>query len=613
MNTKAKKYSVTVGVPAYNEEKNILNTLRSVLSQKGDLFELQKIIVMNDNSTDATEIIVRDFIRDKRIIELVSDGNRRGHKERLQQLYDLNTSDILITFDADLVLSGLNVIEELVRIFSNDPKAMLVTAHEEPLKPHGFMPLVIYYHHILWNEIRLSVKSNDHIQNLYGGASALRKSFADSIIIPKQLTSAQGHLYISAKKRDGFRYAKKALVYYRPVATLADFRKQGTRAAISNQKKLAELYGQWVYAIYKIPAKYKIRGTVRLFLKHPVYTLFALLLGVWLRLFPKKDKLYDKGLWKPLSSSKDAIVGWNSSDKFPAHISDKTLTVGIPTYVGGPSLVRAAESIRASTGVENFRLIVAVDGNPLRPEIESALQNLDVEIVLAGVRGGQVARLKQIIYMCRTELVILTQDDIIFEPDAISKLVNAFAKNPKLTMANANVMPMHAETIIEKVQHSGTRIGKYIAMRWNGGDNYLSANGRCQAFRVKWAKKLEIPEEVINSDAFAYFRNKKLGGSYRYIQDAVVYDKSPLFIAEYVKQNKKFQYSANELARYFGEEIRREYSPTAVLRAKAIFMEGAHHPILFAMYMTLRIYMAFLPNTFQKAKRFWDTDISTKR
>jgi len=613
MNTRAKKYSVTVGVPAYNEEKNILNTLRSILSQKGDLFELQKIIVMNDSSTDATEAIVRDFIKDKQNIELVSDGNRRGHKERLQQLYILNTSDILITFDADLVLSGLNVIEELVRIFSNDPKAMLVTAHEEPLKPHGFMPLVIYYHHILWNEIRLGVKNNDHIQNLYGGASALRKCFADSIIIPKQLTSAQGYLYISAKKRDGFRYAKKALVYYRPVATSADFRKQGTRAAISNQKKLAELYGQWVYAMYKIPAKYKIRGAARLFLKHPVYTLFALLLGVWLRLFPKKDKLYDSGLWETVLSSKDAIVGLDSSDKFPAHISDKTLTVGIPTYVGGPSLVRAAESIRVSTGVGPFRFIVAVDGNPLRLEIESALQNLDVEIVLADTRGGQVARLKQIISMCRTELVILTQDDIIFEPDAIGKLVNAFAKNPKLTMANANVMPMRAETIIEKVQYSGTRIGKYIAGRWNFGDNYLSANGRCQAFRVEWAKKLEIPEEVINSDAFAYFRNKRLGGSYEYIQDAVVYDKSPLFIAEYVKQNKKFQYSVNELERYLGDKVRREYSPPVTVRLMAIFKEGVCHPILFGMYMILRIYMVFLPNTFQQAKRFWATDISTKR
>ncbi|MEK7576593.1 MAG: glycosyltransferase [Patescibacteria group bacterium] len=294
-------------------------------------------------------------------------------------------------------------------------------------------------------------------------------------------------------------------------------------------------------------------------------------------------------------------------------IVDKILTVGIPTYVGGESLVRAARSLRASTGIGIFRFIVAVDGNQLKPEIESELKKLGVEVVFASVRGGQVARLKQIIAMCQTELVVLTQDDIIFEPDAISKLVNAFERNQKLTMANANIMPTPAGSTIERIQHSGTRIGKYIAAHWRRGDNYLSANGRCQAFQVAWAKKLDIPEEVINSDAFAYFKNKKLGGTYEYIHDAVVYDKSPLFVAEYVKQNKKFQYSADELARYFGEEIRKEYPPPVALSVKAAFKEGIRHPILFGMYTMLRIYMAFLPNTFYKTKRFWDTDISTKR
>ena len=49
-----KKLTVTIGIPAYNEEANVRNLLVSLLAQKETNFKLQEIIVVSDGSTDKT-------------------------------------------------------------------------------------------------------------------------------------------------------------------------------------------------------------------------------------------------------------------------------------------------------------------------------------------------------------------------------------------------------------------------------------------------------------------------------------------------------------------------------------------------------------------------------
>ena len=58
---KHKKLTVTIGIPAYNEEKNIGRLLRALLRQKTNGLSIKKIIVISDASTDKTSQIVRGF------------------------------------------------------------------------------------------------------------------------------------------------------------------------------------------------------------------------------------------------------------------------------------------------------------------------------------------------------------------------------------------------------------------------------------------------------------------------------------------------------------------------------------------------------------------------
>jgi len=80
------KPTITIGIPAYNEEQNIANMLDSVLAQKGS-FKLEKIIVACDGCLDKTPDIVRKFQMQNKNIILLEGKRREGKLYRLNQFY----------------------------------------------------------------------------------------------------------------------------------------------------------------------------------------------------------------------------------------------------------------------------------------------------------------------------------------------------------------------------------------------------------------------------------------------------------------------------------------------------------------------------------------------
>ena len=162
------------------------------------------------------------------------------------------------------------------------------------------------------------------------------------------------------------------------------------------------------------------------------------------------------------------------------------------------------------------------------------------------------------------------------------------------------------------MQEPGYRGVKRIVQYWRGGDNYLAANGRCQAFRTEWIKQSRIPEEIVNADAYKYFENQLRGGKFVYVTEAVVYDRSPLHLKEYVRQSKKFQGSSNELSKYFPSDLTPEYRIPFAIKFRAYVEEMVSHPVLMTLYLMLFLYARWYPDA-KPITRFWETDVSTKR
>lgn len=305
------KKTVTVGIPAYNEAANIEYALLSVLRQKGPSFTIAKIIVVSDGSSDGTEEIVKEMSVEHPLIELVADQERKGKVSRMNEMCRMNTSDFFLFFDADIVFEGENDLEEMIQRFGDDSAKTVnvVASHDMPVKGKTFVERVNNAGYRLWDETRLFVNDGNHIHNLHGSCSLVRREFIEKLEFPLELTTDASYLYLKAieKDRRGFRYAHRAHVLHHSPDNLFECRLQGTRAIMGQKKHVADYFGLWVYDEFRIPMKYKVKAVAKMLLLHPFFTALSVLLGLYVRLCPVTDEEAKKHRWKIVTSTKQTL------------------------------------------------------------------------------------------------------------------------------------------------------------------------------------------------------------------------------------------------------------------------------------------------------------------
>lgn len=303
--TKEKPFTVTVGIPAYNEEANIAYLIDSILNQNQTNFVLEKIVVINDGSTDATDAIVQRVAQKNSLVTLINHGDRKGKSVRLNELYASNESDILVQFDADILLSNDDVISLMVKPFQQSD-VISVAGHNQPLPGKNFFEKVTNASDFLWQEIKKDYNKGDNIYNGSGCATALRRSFTASFRFPFGTIADQQELYFGVKKMNGrFHYAINAIVYYRSPDNVKDFIIQATRS-LTEKSHIKSDYNCDRASFYYIPRSKKIRGIISAMAKDPFYTLCAIVLQLFLRVRAKQITSFDSnGLWKMVSSTKN--------------------------------------------------------------------------------------------------------------------------------------------------------------------------------------------------------------------------------------------------------------------------------------------------------------------
>ena len=101
---KLKNYPfVTIAIPAFNEEKTISKTIRSVLNLSYPKNKIE-IIVVNDGSTDKTEKIVKRFSKKNKNIKLISQKNK-GKAASLNVALKNSSGEFFACLDADSTIT----------------------------------------------------------------------------------------------------------------------------------------------------------------------------------------------------------------------------------------------------------------------------------------------------------------------------------------------------------------------------------------------------------------------------------------------------------------------------------------------------------------------------
>src|SRR3989344_251788 len=166
------KLSITIGIPAYNEEKNITNLLLDISKQGRRNFILDKIILLSDGSTDNTVLKAKQIKEPKLII--LHNQKRMGKHFSLDKIIENTNSDVLIIFDADIRIPDKNLIADLIApIYKN--YADLVAVKIEEMPPQTLVQKLLFASMKYKKYMYETFRGGDNVYACYGKARAFSK------------------------------------------------------------------------------------------------------------------------------------------------------------------------------------------------------------------------------------------------------------------------------------------------------------------------------------------------------------------------------------------------------------------------------------------------------
>jgi len=158
---------ISIVIPAYNEEENILKTLYS-LSASNTKYKIE-VIVVNNNSTDLTEKLAKDCnvicITERK--QGITNA-RNGGLAKAKGVYLLNA-------DADTIYPE-NWIDDMIAPLINNEEVCL-TYGKFSFVPIGGTPRSVYFFYEYLSDLnrKISQKFKEEAHNVYGFNSACRR------------------------------------------------------------------------------------------------------------------------------------------------------------------------------------------------------------------------------------------------------------------------------------------------------------------------------------------------------------------------------------------------------------------------------------------------------
>lgn len=208
-----KKFELTIGICAYNEERNIGALLTALQTQVLEHCVIKEIIVVSSGSTDNTDSIVERYAEKDSRVRLVKQMSREGKASAVNLILKNANGDVVVLASAD-ILPLEDTIEKLVLPFLDETIGM-TGGHPIPKNcKDNFMGFAV---HFIWEmHHKLSLKNPK-----FGELIAFRNIIRE---IPVN-TSVDEAAIESNIKDNGLRmcYSPDAIVYNKGASTVKEF------------------------------------------------------------------------------------------------------------------------------------------------------------------------------------------------------------------------------------------------------------------------------------------------------------------------------------------------------------------------------------------------------
>lgn len=295
-----KQNTLTIGIPAFNEEKNISYLIQDILHQNSSSYTLTNIIVASDGSSDET-IAILHKAKNKKII--VIDGKTRlGQAHRQNQIINRASSDILILLNADIRISDINYINKLIfPILHNH--ADLVSSYPKPAQVTNLFSNVLLAGTQIQERIYSRLYNGDNIYTCHGRARAFSKRLYKALRFQQSVgEDAYSYLYC---KQHLYKYVNQqtAKVEYKLPANIKDHLKQSARF-VQNTAILKKYFSASILdKEFHIPKHILVEQTIRGFVRNPVKTILYLITTILARIYSLSSR-GESDTWSQSLSSK---------------------------------------------------------------------------------------------------------------------------------------------------------------------------------------------------------------------------------------------------------------------------------------------------------------------
>jgi len=306
---KKKLPTLSIGIPAYNEEGNIAYLLDSLLRQKAISYKLIEIIVMCDGCTDNTASIVKTYKDKYPFIKIFDRKKRTGKAPALNYMYKIHRGDFLFQPDADLVMGGDNSLEDLMKVMISNDHIDLVSPRHLPVKEKSLWAMLAYCSYNIFSDAAMKLHNGRNAYTVMG-ASLIRGAFTKTFTYPKGIIGDQTYLFASVIHHNphGYKFARKAHVYFRTVGTFKEWRELGVRSTGADKMTVLDRFDHsLVDKYYTMSREIYFTSLIKYFATNPLLTMATLGMEVYIRLFPLKNSSVKNGTWEPNASSKIGI------------------------------------------------------------------------------------------------------------------------------------------------------------------------------------------------------------------------------------------------------------------------------------------------------------------
>ncbi len=211
--------TASVGVMAYNEERNIGKLLGALVSQNLANVEIRQIVVVSSGSTDRTDEIAADWASREPRVELIRQESREGKASAINLFLERADADVFILESGD-TLPAPDCVEKLLAPFAN-PEVGMTGARPVPVDdPGAFMGFVV---HMLWRLHHCLALKTPKLGEMVAFRSFVRTIPANTAVDEASIEA------IVIDRGQTLQYAPDAIIYNKGPDNVRDFLKQRRR------------------------------------------------------------------------------------------------------------------------------------------------------------------------------------------------------------------------------------------------------------------------------------------------------------------------------------------------------------------------------------------------